>query len=484
MMFRKLTSWALALALMASANSPEKASAKEIAQSPPSKPNVVFILADNVGWGDWSIYGGQVPTPRIDALALQGIRLTNYNVESQCTPTRSAILTGRMPVRTGNWTVPLPGQGKMGLAPWEYTMGKLFSDAGYNTAMYGKWHLGNTPGREPNDQGFDEWWGLLNSSDEAAYSQYPLWKALSLPAPHIWEGRKGSPSKPVAPYDMQAKTYMDENITKRSVEYIKTHGKSKPFFIYIALTQMHPPMTVHPDFTGKSAARGGVYADGIAEMDFRVGQILDAIKDAGIENDTIVVFSSDNATGGVMGGGGGSNGPWRGNFFTPPYEGSCRTGAMIRWPGKIAPGVSNEMLAAEDWMPTLAGLAGEERRMPADRPIDGIDASAFLLGKSPHSGRDSFLFFGPDAELMSVKWHTVKVIFRYADGISKPIVKPYLPMLFDLSSDPAENINLWEYNMETGWMFAPALREIGEYQKSIAKYPNLKLGEEFNGYKN
>jgi len=450
-----------------------------------SKPNIVFILADNVGWGDWSVYGGQVPTPRIDALAAQGIRFTNYSVEGQCTPTRSAILTGRMPVRTGNNRVPFPGEGKMGLAPWEYTIAELLSDAGYNTALYGKWHVGNTPGREPNDQGFDEWWGILNTSDEAAYSQYPLWRALGLPAPQIWEGRKGAPSKPAAPFDMQAKTFMDENIAQHSVDYIKRQAKdkSKPFFVYIGLTQIHPPMTAHPDFTGKSTARGGIYADIIGEMDYRVGQILDAIKDAGIENDTIVVLSSDNATGGVLGAGGGSNGPWHGNFFTPPYEGSYRTAAMIRWPGKIAPGVSNEMLSAEDWMPTLAGLAGEAQRMPTDRPIDGINASAYMLGKNPKSGRDTYLFFSPDGELMSVKWNTVKVIFRYTEGIEKPIVKPYLPLLFDLSSDPGENVNLWEYNMETGWMYAPALKAVSDYMKSVAKYPNIKTGQDFDGYK-
>src|SRR5262252_9913825 len=275
---KNVTSFGLALALTASAPSQDKAKDARIDRTPKGKPNVIFILADNIGWGDWSIYGGQVPTPRIDALAAQSIRFTNYCVEGQCTPTRSAILTGRMPVRTGNTRVPMPGEGKMGLAPWEYTIGELFSDAGYATALYGKWHVGNTPGREPNDQNFDKWWGILNTSDEAAYSQYPLWRALGLPAPQIWEGRKGSPSKPAAPFDMQAKIFMDENVAKHSVDYIKRKAKdkSKPFFLYVGLTQMHPPMVTHPDFAGKSTGRGSIYADIIGEMDFRMGQILDA----------------------------------------------------------------------------------------------------------------------------------------------------------------------------------------------------------------
>jgi arylsulfatase A-like enzyme len=449
------------------------------------RPNIVFILADNTGWGDLGVYGGQTPTPRIDTLARDGIRFKNYNVESQCTPSRAAILSGRYAVRAGTYTVPRPGQGQMGLAPWEYTIAELLADAGYATALYGKWHVGNTPGRTPSDQGFDEWWGILNSSDEAAYSKFPLVKVLGFPAPQVWEGRKGSPSRPVGEFTIEGKRFMDENITRRTVDYIKRQAaqKTQPFFVYVGFTHVHPPLLAHPDFDAKSPERGGLYADIIGEMDFRVGQILDAIKAAGIEDNTVVVFSSDNATGGVLGGGGGSNGPWHGNFFTPPFEGSYRVPAIARWPGKFPAGVvTNEMLHAVDWLPTLAGLAGESKRVPSDRPIDGVDASAFLLGKSATTGRDTVLYFGSDGELMSVKWRTVKVIFRYTEGISQPIVKPYLPLLFDLSSDPGENVNLWEYNMETGWMFAPAYRAIAAYEQSVAQFPNIKIGEEFKGY--
>src|SRR5271165_4290508 len=144
--------------------------------SPDKKPNIVFILVDNVGWGNFGVYGGTIPTPRIDQLAREGIRFNNYNVEVECTPTRSAIMTGRHPVRSGTYKVPFPGTGKAGMAPWEYTIAKLLSDAGYSTALYGKWHLGDTQGRLPNDQGFDEWWGIMNSWDEAGYTTWPLFK--------------------------------------------------------------------------------------------------------------------------------------------------------------------------------------------------------------------------------------------------------------------------------------------------------------------
>jgi len=153
------------------------------------KPNIVFILVDNVGWGDFGVYGGQAPTPRIDALAREGIRFNNYSVECQCTPTRSAIMTGRLPVRSGTVNVlPAPGQTHFGLAPWEFTIAELLSEAGYDTALYGKWHVGHEQGRFPNDQGFDEWWGLPESSDQAGYTSYALFKELGLPAPQIWEG--------------------------------------------------------------------------------------------------------------------------------------------------------------------------------------------------------------------------------------------------------------------------------------------------------
>jgi Sulfatase len=174
-----------------------------------NKPNIVFILVDNVGWGTFGAYGGTIPTPRIDEIAKQGIRFNNYNVEAQCTPTRSAILTGRYSVRSGTYTVPLPGQGVAGLAPWEYTIAKLLSDAGYATALFSKWHLGNTQGRLPNDQGFDEWWGIKDSWDEAGYTAYPLFKESGLPVPMIYEGKKGEPSEPVMPLDLTVRPIVD-----------------------------------------------------------------------------------------------------------------------------------------------------------------------------------------------------------------------------------------------------------------------------------
>jgi arylsulfatase len=222
----------------------------------------------------------------------------------------------------------------------------------------------------------------------------------------------------------------------------------------------------------------------IAEMDFRVGQILDAIAQAGVEHNTIVIVSSDNGTGGIPGVQGGSSGPWRGYFSNPPYEGSMRVPAMIRWPSHVPAGVvSQQMLTAHDWLPTLAGMVGESNRVPADRPIDGIDASAFMLGTSMTTGRDAYLFFGPDAGPMSVKWENIKVILRYAESFETPIETPYWPRVYDLSSDPHEDYNLMVYKMDMTWMLGAALKFVAEYQKSVAAFPNIKPGEDFKGYR-
>jgi arylsulfatase A-like enzyme len=456
---------------------------------PGKQPNIVFVLCDNVGWGDFGVYGGTTATPRIDALASEGIRFNNYTVEAQCTPTRSALMTGRQSVRSGTYKVPYPGEGKSGLVPWEYTIANLLSDAGYATALFGKWHLGDTEGRLPTDQGFDEWWGYRNSADECGWTSYAAFEAIAkakgIEAPQIWEGKKGGTQTAVRELNMEVRPLLDELIVGKAVDFIKREAAAdKPFYTYIALSHMHPPEKVHPDFDQTSPTRLGEYADMIAEMDHRVGQIVDCVEEAGISDDTIIVFSSDNAAAVIdLDSLGGSNGPFRGGFMTPPWEGSMRVAAMVRWPGNVPAGVvTEEMLSAHDWYSSFAALAGASDKVPADRPMDSIDASAFLLGQSDHTDRENILFFGPDGSLMSSKWHNIKGIFRYCEGVDQPIVEPQFPMFFDLGSDPGERYNLFDRKMDMGWMFGLALAHIAEYKKSLAQYPNIKPGEEFSGY--
>lgn len=156
---------------------------------------------------------------------------------------------------------------------------------------------------------------------------------------------------------------------------------------------------------------------------------------------------------------------------------------MVRWPGKVPAGVvTGQMFSAHDWYKTFAALAGASDKVPADRPLDGVDASQFLLGNSQTTGRESLLFIGPDGEPWAAKWRNLKAIFHYTEGIDKPVIKPQLPMFYDLESDPGEEFNLLRDKLDMGWMFGIALAIVEEYEKSIAKYPNIKPGQEFDGY--
>jgi arylsulfatase len=335
-------------------------------------------------------------------------------------------MTGRQSLRSGTYTVPLPGSGKNGLAPWEYTIAELLSDAGYATSLFGKWHCGDTEGRLPTDQGFDEWWGYRNSADECGWTSYAKFNEIAklrgLQPPQIWEGTKGGKQTAVRELNMEVRPLLEELITGKAIDYIKRQAAAgKPFFTYVGLSHTHPPEASHPDFDQTSPKRLGAYADIMAEIDHRVGQIVDCVEEAGIADNTLIVYSSDNTAtpeGQRHDIQGGSNGPWRGSFMDLPWEGSYRTAAMVRWPGTVPAGVvSDELLPCHDWYKTFAALAGAGDKVPTDRPMDGVDASEFLLGKNDSTGRETLLHFGPDGEVWSSKWRTVKAVFRWSPNI-------------------------------------------------------------------
>jgi arylsulfatase A-like enzyme len=222
--------------------------------------------------GELGVYGGGIlrgaPTPRIDKLAAEGMRLLHFNVEASCTPSRAAIMTGRYAVRTGNNTVPLDTP-LYGLVQWEITMAEMLSDAGYATAHYGKWHLGHTKGRFPTDQGFDEWYGIPNSSDEAFWPDNPRYRPDSnhyAEPEYIMEGRKGEEPNRLRVYDLKERAAIDGELTNKSIEFMQRQAKAtKPFFLYRPYTQMHMPVLPHPDFKGKT--RNGDFADILAQTD-------------------------------------------------------------------------------------------------------------------------------------------------------------------------------------------------------------------------
>jgi len=227
--FKRFAMMMVTLVLLASSNA--------IAQD---KPNIVLVFMDNFGWGELGSYGGGLirgaATPRIDSLADEGLRLLNFNVEAQCTPSRAAIMTGRYAIRTGNGSVPL-GVGAYGLTQWEYTMAEMLSDAGYNTGMFGKWHLGDSEGRYPTDQGFDEWYGIPNSSDESYWPDNDLYRAGTHPQvkyEHIMEARRNETPKELHVYNGARRLTIDREITDRSIDFMKRKAKEdKPFFLFI-----------------------------------------------------------------------------------------------------------------------------------------------------------------------------------------------------------------------------------------------------------
>ena len=318
--------------------------AAQTARAQSDKPNIVVMMVDNLGWGELGCYGGGelrgAATPRLDQLAREGMRLLNYNVETQCTPSRSAFMTGRYAVRSGTSKV-VWGM-LYGMTQWERTIPELLSEQGYATGMFGKWHLGDTKGRFPTDQGFDEWYGIANTTDESLYTtQFQYDKEVSVKTV-IQQATKGQEPEVVSQYSVPERRKIDAELVRRSVDFMKKSvDANKPFFTFVPFTQPHMPTLPHTDFDGKTGE--GFYADVIAEIDHRAGQVLDAIDDLGVRDNTIVIWTSDNGPEAYFPWHG-TAGFWRGTYFTA-LEGSLRVGFLIRWPAKIKAGTtSNEVV--------------------------------------------------------------------------------------------------------------------------------------------
>ena len=433
------------------------------------KPNVVFILTDNLGYGELGVYGGGIlrgaPTPRLDKLASEGLRLTNMNMEAQCTPSRSSILTGRFSMRSGTYAVPLGGVPE-GLTQWEITIAQSLSNEGYATGMWGKWHLGSQDGRLPNDRGFDEWYGIPRTTDEARWPASPGYSPQIVPMQEIMEGKKGEKSRAVKDYDLEERRLMDAEITKRSVEFIERQAKTgKPFFAYLALTQPHLPTLPNPAFAGKTG--NGDWADMLSEMDYNVGQVLDAVDAAGIRDNTIFIFTSDNGAEFFKPWNGWA-GPWRGNYVTA-LEGGLRVPFMVRWPGKIPAGrTSNEIVHGVDMFATLARFTGA--KVPDDRPIDSLDQSDLFLGKSEKSAREGFPIWNSNT-LMAVKWRNWKVHFYKQDTPMDPPLKLLIPFIINLYTDPLE-----ESPTLDSWVLHPALKIVAGFEMSVRQHPLIPMG--------
>ncbi|MGA7075977.1 MAG: sulfatase-like hydrolase/transferase [Halobacteriota archaeon] len=461
------------------------------------KPNIVFFFWDNLGWGELGCYGGGIlrgaPTPYIDRLAAAGMRLLNFNVEAQCTPSRSAVLTGRHPIRSGTQTVPIAG-GPDGLTRWEVTIAQALSDAGYATGMWGKWHLGSDPeNRSPVEFGFDEAVWSPRTADEVLWTMqsyfpdgpvtsapYAGKKQIPLEPEPIFSKRKGSQSEVIATYDADFRANFDRKITGWAIDFMtRAKQEGKPFYMYLPYTQVHIPPIPDPAYAGKT--KRGNMADLLTQMDEFTGMILDKLDELGIAEDTIVVWTSDNGpdanwrmpaidpdpAGGAWTG---CSGPWRGGYFTS-LEGSNRTPCIIRWPGKVPAGkVSNELVHEADTFTTLLLTAGA--RVPSDRQIDGMDMRDFLLGDAKKSGRDTVLCIQGN-RLQAVKWHQWKAhLFKQDDFLST--WTPYnVPRIYNLEWDPREEHNV---DFPHGWVAHPMAAAVGAFLRSLMVEPPIKPG--------
>ena len=402
-------------------------------------PNVVLIYTDDLGYGDLGVQGATgYTTPNLDRMAAEGMRFTDfYTAAPVCSASRAALLTGCYPARLGIKGALMP-RSQTGLHPDETTLAELLRTKGYATGMAGKWHLGDHPDLLPLKQGFDEYLGLPYSND--------MWPGNA--------GRAGWPPLPLLENEgtaipevtAEVQAGLTTRYAERAVSFIAAN-KQKPFFLYVAPSMPHVPLYVSNKFKGKSAQ--GLYGDVIMEIDWAVGEILTALKTHGLDDNSLVIFSSDNGPWSIFGNHAGSAGPFRESKGTC-WEGGIRVPCLMRWPGKIPAGtVCRELAGTIDVLPTIATLAGAP--MP-DKKIDGKDIGPLLRGedgaKSPH---ESMSFYYGNQELQALrsgKWklilpHTYRTIEKAgADGTSGKHGKATAGLeLYDLEKDPGETQN-------------------------------------------
>jgi len=438
----------------------------------PRLPNIVLILADNLGWGELGCYGGGAlrgaPTPRIDQLASEGMRFLNFNVESDCVPTRSALMTGRHPIRTGGLQS-VPAGLPQGIHPWEITLAQLISGRGYATAMFGKWHLGDREGRYPKDRGFDQWYGIPRTTSESMFTSTPGFDPSVVEIPHVMEGRSGETARNVEVYDLEMRRRIDAELVARSNDFMRRQSKTKePFFLYVPLTQLHYPTIPHRDFIGKTG--WGEFADSMVEMDYRVGQIVDEIDALQLREDTVVFFGSDNGPE-FRRPWRGTAGPWVGTYHTA-MEGSLRVPFILRWPGRVPAGaVTDEIVHVTDLYPTLARVVGA--RAPTDRPIDGVDQLDFFLGRQPKSNREGFVYYIKN-EIRAVKWRQWKMHLVWETEPNVGPIRLETPWIFNLIQDPKEESDIG--NQDANWVRGPMLRLIRNFQESLKQHPPIPPG--------
>jgi arylsulfatase A len=435
---RPLVKVLLALLFVAPALSPAKAGARP--------PNIVVILVDDMGYADTGAYGSpNLRTPNLDRMAAAGQRWTNfYSASHLCTPSRAGLLTGRLPIRSGTegaskgHAVFFPFS-RGGLPTGEMTLAELLKQQGYRTAAIGKWHLGHLPAFLPTRQGFESYYGIPYSNDMSATAHFLGWRQeIEAGAPDLkmWDVplmlNEREIERPVDQFTLTRR------YTERAVDFIREQAKS-PFFLYLAHGMPHVPLFSSPQFSGRSAA--GPYGDAIEELDWSVGKIQDALRSAGVEKNTLVIFTSDNGPWSIMRQHAGSADMLHDGKGTT-WEGGMRVPGIFYWPGVIKPEVVHSVGSALDFLPTIAALTGAAP--PQDRVIDGISLAEILKrGETGVRGART-LFYYRRGEVYAVRHGAFKAHFVTESNFQPDNQRQThdRPLLFNLSVDPAERVDV------------------------------------------
>ena len=484
------------------------------------KPNIVIIWGDDIGQSNLSCYSDGLMgyrTPNIDRIANEGMRFTDSYAEQSCTAGRSSFITGQSGFRSGNTKVGMPGAAQ-GLQPRDVTIAQLLKAQGYATGQFGKNHLGDRNEFLPTMHGFDEYYGPLyhlNASEEPELRDYPPaadfpnflgnfgprgvldCKATDTDDPTVDPrfGKVGKQTiKDTGPLTMKRMETIDDDIADRSVDYLKRQkAAGKPVFLWVNFTHMHFRTHTKPESLGQSGRWQSAYHDTMIDHDKNVGQVLQALDDLGMEDDTIVMYSTDN---------GPHMNSWPDGGMTPfrseknsNWEGAYRVPCMIKWPGHIKPGsVSNEIVAHLDWAPTFLAAAGvpdvKEQLLKGMKVgdttfkvhLDGYNLLPYLTGQTTKSPREEFFYFNDDGGLDALRYDNWKIVFseQRVEGTmriwAEPFVTLRLPKIFNLRTDPYERADItsntyYEWLVEHLFLLVPVQKIVGDFLATFKEFP-------------
>ena len=470
------------------------------------KPNILFVMGDDIGWFNPSCYNHGIMgyrTPNIDRIAEEGALFTDWYAQQSCTAGRAAFLTGQSPIRTGLTKVGLPGA-NLGLGPKDPCIAQVLKAQGYATGQFGKNHLGDRDEHLPTMHGFDEFFGNLyhlNAEEEPENPDYPKdprFKKKFGPRGVLKckaDGKGGQTIENTGALTKKRMETIDEEFLEGAKDFIKRKNKvGTPWFCYFNSTRMHVFTHLKKESQGKTGL--GIYPDGMVEHDGHVGQLLDLIDKLGVEDNTIVVYTTDNGAECFTWPDGGST-PFRGEKATN-WEGGFRVPCVIRWPGVIEPGrVVNDICAHEDFLPTLAAAAGDtnvvERLKKGGKVgdatfrvhLDGNNLIPFLKGDEEESPREGFMYWSDDGDLMGVRARQWKVAFvaQYTEPDPRTplgvwqgeFTRLRAPLLYNLRTDPfergTESINYGMWSAERMFMFVPAQAIVAKVLETFKDFP-------------